>query len=115
MEQLQNLIDRHKAELGNYNYVNAVNTRLAEISRARKALAERKDLSNEEIIHQDDLYLAERNRLLAMTDILLDNLEKEKFDLREFKDILSRINDAGKDRKASRKSQRLIQRLAQME
>ncbi len=115
IEQLQDLIDRHKSELGNYNFVEAINTRLTEISRKRKALAERSDLTNAEIIQKDDELIAERNKLFAMTDILLDNVENKKFDQREFRDILRRIDNSGRDKKDSKKSQRLIRRLAEME
>lgn len=114
MDELQTLIDEHKGELGNYDLVEAINTRLTEISRKRRALGANKTLSTEEIICKDDELIVERNRILAMVDILIDRVDNEDFDAKDMKNILQRIKDADKDRKDSKKAGELIKRLARM-
>lgn len=114
LEELQDIIDNHKGELGNYSLVEAVNSRLNEISRQRKALGRNKTLSNDEIIAEDDKLLMERNRLLADVDILIDRIDKKQFIDRDFREILKRIQNAGKDKKTSKTVRRRLRELSQM-
>lgn len=114
LEECQNLIDEHKGELGNYNLIEAVNTRLGEISRKRKALGADRTLSTEELIRADDELLAERNRLLADVDILIDRVEKGDFNARDMRDILKRIRNADREKRDSKKARARLRELANM-
>ena len=114
LEECQNLIDEHKGELGNYNLIEAVNTRLGEISRKRKALGADRTLSTEELIRADDELLAERNRLLADVDILIDRVEKGDFNARDMRDILKRIRNADREKRDSKKARVRLRELANM-
>lgn len=114
MQEVQDFIDQHKGELGNYKFVEAVNTRLNEISRKRKALGASKALSNSEIIAKDDELLMERNRILSYVDVLMDRIDNGKFEARHFREILKRIENAGKDKKDSRNTRMLLRELSDM-
>ncbi len=114
LEECQNLIDEHKGELGNYNLIEAVNTRLSEISRKRKALGADRILSTEELIRADDELLAERNQLLADVDILIDRVEKGDFNARDMRDILKRIRNADREKRDSKKARARLRELANM-
>ena len=114
LEECQNLIDEHKGELGNYDLIEAVNTRLGEISRKRKALGANRTLSTEELIRADDELLAERNKLLADVDILLDRVESGNFNARDMRDILKRIRNADREKKDSKKARSRLRELANM-
>ena len=114
LEECQNLIDEHKGELGNYNLIEAVNTRLGEISRKRKALGADRTLSTEELIRADDELLAERNQLLADVDILIDRVEKGDFNARDMRDILKRIRNADREKRDSKKARARLRELAKM-
>ena len=100
--------------MGNYNLIEAVNTRLGEISRKRKALGADRTLSTEELIRADDELLAERNRLLADVDILIDRVEKGDFNARDMRDILKRIRNADREKRDSKKARVRLRELANM-
>lgn len=114
LEECQNLIDEHKGELGNYDLIEAVNTRLGEISRKRKALGANRTLSTEELIRADDELLVERNKLLADVDILIDRVESGNFNARDMRDILKRIRNADREKKDSKKARSRLHELANM-
>lgn len=114
LEECQNLIDEHKGELGNYDLIDAVNTRLGEISRKRKALGANRTLLTEELIRADDELLAERNKLLADVDILIDRVESGNFNARDMRDILKRIRNADREKKDSKKARSRLRELANM-
>lgn len=114
MEELQNLINNHKGELGNYNLIEAVNTRLNEIARKRRALGEDKGISTAELIRQDDELIAERNRILADVDILIDRVKNEDYKIRDLKEILNRISNVDKEKTDSKTAKTRLRELANM-
>ena len=73
-----------------------------------------KSLSNEELIRLDDELVAERNKLLADVDILLDRIENGEYNMRDFREIKKRIENAGKDKKDSKTAQKRLRELANM-
>ena len=112
IDELNDLIDRNRGILGNYDFVEAANTRLAEISRERRSLGKNRSLSEDEIMRRDDELLAERNRLLASVDVLLERIESGKVDTRHMREIIRRIENAGKEKGESKKARRLLMELA---
>ena len=112
IDELNDLIDRNRGILGNYDFVEAANTRLAEISRERRSLGRNRSLSEDEIMRRDDELLAERNRLLASVDVLLERIESGEVDTRHMREIMKRIENAGKEKGESKKARRLLMELA---
>ena len=111
LERLGALMENHKAELGNYELINAVNTRLREIATKRRKLGETKTYSSEEMIELDDKLLAERNRVLANVDKLLERIENGEYRIRDLREIKQRIERSARDRNESQKAKKLIRQL----
>ena len=111
LDKLQELIDENTAEFGNYEIVNALNTKLREIATKRRKLGETKTYSVEEMIELDDKLLAERNKLLNYTDIIIERIENGEYNQRDLREIKKRIDNAGKSRKESKKADRILKGL----
>ena len=111
LDKLQELLDENKAEFGNYEIVNALNTKLNEIATKRRKLGSTKTYSTEELIELDDKLLAERNKLLNYTDLIIERLEAGKYDERDLRAIIKRIENVGKPRKESQKADRILRGL----
>ncbi len=111
LDKLQELIDENTAEFGNYEIVNALNTKLREIATKRRKLGETKTYSVEEMIELDDKLLAERNKLLNYTDIIIERIENGEYNQRDLREIKKRIDNAGKSKKESKKADRILKGL----
>lgn len=111
LDKLQELIDENTAEFGSYEIVNALNTKLREIATKRRKLGETKTYSVDEMIELDDKLLAERNKLLNYTDIIIERIEKGEYNQRDLREIKKRIDNAGKSKKESKKADRILKGL----
>ena len=71
-------------------------------------------MSTAELIRKDDELVAERNRLLADVDILIDRVESGNYKVRDLKDILERIKNSDKPKKDSKIARKRLQELVNM-
>lgn len=85
-----------------------------EIARKRRALGEDKGISTAELIRQDDELIAERNRILADVDILIDRVKNEDYKIRDLKEILNRISNVDKEKTDSKTAKTRLRELANM-
>jgi hypothetical protein len=108
LDALQNLLDRKAHWFDKYDLIEAVNTRLKEISRKRRKLIESRTLTRTELVEHDDELIAEQNRVLGVIDKILDEIEEGKVSERNMRDIRKRIENAAKDRNESQKAKRLL-------
>lgn len=110
-EKLDKLMSEHEAEFGNYELVNAINTRLREIATKRRKLAETKTYSTEELIGLDNGLIAERNRLLDKVDRLIERIENGEYRGRDLREVAKRISRSADEKKDSKKARTLIRQL----
>ena len=110
-EKLDKLMSEHEAEFGNYELVNAINTRLREIVTKRRKLAETKTYSTEKLIGLDNGLIAERNRLLDKVDRLIERIENGEYRGRDLREVAKRISRSAVEKKDSKKARTLIRQL----
>ncbi len=111
LERLDALMENHEAEFGNYELINALNTRLREISTKRRKLGETKTYSTAELIELDNKLLAERNQLLQKVDLIIERIQNGEYRIRDLREIKQRIERSARDRNESQKAKKLIRQL----
>lgn len=111
LERLDALMENHEAEFGNYELINALNTRLREISTKRRKLGETKTYSTAELIELDNKLLAERNQLLQKVDLIIERIQNGEYSYRDLQEITKRIERSAANKKDSQKAKLLLRQL----
>lgn len=111
LERLDALMENHEAEFGNYELINALNTRLREISTKRRKLGETKTYSTAELIELDNKLLAERNQLLQKVDLIIERIQNGEYSYRDLQKITKRIERSAANKKDSQKAKLLLRQL----